>query len=109
MSPSVDSPIGYTPGSCPEELVLCADCRLQGRLGILIPTIVSAPVSITSIGPGAHLFLLQFPIVLLQNAGERREVALDLQEILIRNLLPLLLQRRFELLPELSKLFLIHK
>ena len=90
-------------------LALRRDSELHGWLEIWIPNIVSAPVSITSPGPRAHLFLVQFPITLLENGGKRCEVALNLEKILIRDLLPLRLQRCPELLPELSKLFLIHE
>src|SRR4029078_4423459 len=92
-----------------EWRALCMDSGLHGRLEIWISKIVSAPVSITSPGPRAHLFLLQFPITLLENGGKRCEVALNFKKILIRDLLPLRLQRCLELLPELSKLFLIHE
>src|SRR6185503_2129766 len=108
-SPSVGSAYLNVPTKYLVWRAFCMDSGLQGRLEIWIPNIVSAPVSITSPGPCAHLFPLQFPITLLENGAKRCEVALNLEKILIRDLLPLRLQRCLELLPELSKLFLIHE
>jgi len=64
---------------------------------------------IAAIGPGADFFLLHLAVSFLQDTAELGQVALDLNQVFFRDLLPLVLQRRFKLRPELSELFLIHR
>src|SRR5512146_1485341 len=79
--------------------------------GILVSRthIVSGPGGIPTVDPGHNLIFLCLAIPFLKYVAKRSEIALDLEKILIRNLLPLRLEGRFELGPELSELFLIHR
>jgi hypothetical protein len=78
--------------------------------GILVSRthIVSGPAGIPAVDPGHDRILLCLAVPFLKHAAKRGEIALDLEKILLRNLLLLRLEGRFELGPELSELFLIH-
>lgn len=64
-------------------------------------------MSISALHPGDDLILPGVAIPFLHHPTKRGEIALDLKEILIGNLLPLHFKRRCQLGPKLSKLFLI--
>lgn len=82
--------------------------RLCARRWVFVADIVPGPMRIPAVGPGGHFLFLKLSIPFLQNNAKLCPVALNLSEILIRNLIPFRLQRCFELIPELSELFLIH-
>src|SRR5713226_3186485 len=65
-------------------------------------------MGVASVGPGVDLAILGCAISLLQHSGERAQVALDLQKIRIRDLLPLRFEWRLELAPKGFELRLIH-
>ena len=65
-------------------------------------------MGIPAVGPDGHFLFVQFAVSPLQHRAELDKIALNLVEILRRNLLPLRFQRSPELFPKLSELFLIH-
>lgn len=60
-------------------------------------------------GPSRHLLFLELSIPLLKHRAELHHIALDFDEVLIGDLLPFLLKRASELIPELAELFVIHE
>src|SRR5579864_1722225 len=89
--------------------VLGAARRLGQFVGVSIADIVAGPMRIAAVGPSADFFLLHFSVSFLQDTAELGQVALDLNQVFFRDLLPFVLERCFKLRPELSELFLIHR
>jgi len=65
-------------------------------------------MGIASVGPGVDIAILGCAIALRQHGRERVQVALDLQKIRVRDLLPLRFKWRLELDPKRFELLLIH-
>lgn len=82
--------------------------RLYARRWIFVPDIVPGPMRVSAIGPRGHFLFLKLSISFLQNDAKLGPITVNLSEILIGNLVPFRLQWCFELIPELSELFLIH-
>lgn len=59
-------------------------------------------------GPYRHFFFPDLTVPVSEDCAERIEIPFDLNEVLFADARPLCLERRLELLPELSELFLIH-
>src|SRR5687767_11615386 len=82
--------------------------RLGRWLSVFVTCIISRPMGIAAVGPDGHLVFVHFAISPLQYRAELGKIALDLLEVLRRNLLPLRFQRSPQLVPKLPELFLIH-
>jgi hypothetical protein len=65
-------------------------------------------MGIPAVGPVRHLLFVQLTVSSLQDRAKLGEIALNLIEILHRDLRPRVFQWSPELFPELSELLLIH-
>src|SRR6185437_1472721 len=79
------------------------------RLGLfLIAHVVPRPVTVAPVSPYRHFIFPELTVPSLEDCAEHIEIPFDLNEVLFADARPLCLERRLELLPELSELFLVH-
>ena len=80
--------------------VLTGDTSMTGQLrywlGILVSLLVPQPMGVPTGGPGDHCLLLEISIPPLQDCAECTQSPVNLDQILLCDMFPLGLERRFE-------------